>query len=58
MPRHLRNNVADELASFIVTVYKQCIISTSYSDSNLHSHALGDIKFRKNEKSLFTTVTV
>jgi hypothetical protein len=44
-PQHLRTAIADELASVIVTVYKQRIIFTFYSDSSFHSHAPEDTKF-------------
>jgi len=58
MPHHLRTDIADELASFIVTVCKQRIILTFYSDSSFHSHAPEDANFSKYGKSLFTVIII
>jgi len=50
-PHHLRADIAEELTSFIVTVYKQCIFLTFHSDSSFHSQAPEDTNSRKNGKS-------
>jgi len=48
---HLRTDIADEPTSFILTVYKQCIIVTFHSESSFRSQAPENTNSRKNGKS-------